>query len=169
MTLKIKSKIFYPSHGAGWVKKKKVIEFQGEKKDYFEFQIINDPITISTPIENLKMLGVRDVLPVPTIKKTLTILKKKPQIDPKIKEFNALLAMLTEHDEKGDIESFVKVIQFCQGVITVREKEGRLIPVSISRMRKRAIEKITGEIAVSGDIKYEKAIDIFEKVSGVEV
>ena len=52
MNLKQGSKVFYPSHGAGWVKKLKSITFSGKEKDYFEFELINNDIGISTPVDN---------------------------------------------------------------------------------------------------------------------
>jgi RNA polymerase-interacting CarD/CdnL/TRCF family regulator len=49
MKLKVGSKVFYPSHGAGYIKREKEIEFNGEKKRYFEFELATNPLSISTP------------------------------------------------------------------------------------------------------------------------
>ena len=168
MNLKVKSKVFYPAHGAGWVKKEKDIEFNGEKKRYFEFDLINSPITISTPIDNVENLGVRPVLSGRKIREMVKILKKKPFKNPKTTDFNTLISILKEEEEKASVEGSIKIIQICNHIIKTREKEGRLIPVTIEKQLDQAINDITGELAVSEDIPLEKAKKSFTKITGVE-
>ena len=76
MKFKVGSKVFYPSHGAGYIKKKKEIEFDGVKKEYFEFELATNPLSISTPIDNVENLGIREVMPVEQIKNFIKILKR---------------------------------------------------------------------------------------------
>ena len=61
MNFKVGSKVFYPSHGAGWIRNKKEIEFNGTKKMYYEFEFINSTLTVSSPIDNINNLNIRDV------------------------------------------------------------------------------------------------------------
>ena len=82
MTLKVGSKVYYPSHGAGWVRDEKDIEFNGEIKKYFEFELITNPLRISTPVDNVEELGIRLVLPPKDIKETIKVLKKTPATNP---------------------------------------------------------------------------------------
>ena len=168
MDLKVKSKVFYPSHGAGWIKKEKDIEFNGEKKRYFEFELINNPITISTPIENVENLGIRDVESGKKIRDMLKTLKKKPYQNPGTKDFNTLMGILQEEEEKASIEGNITIIQLCNHVIKSREKEGRLIPVTIENQLAQAINDITGELAVSENITLAKAKSSFTKITGLE-
>lgn len=168
MNLKVKSKVFYPSHGAGWVKKEKDIVFNGEKKRYFEFELINNPITISTPIDNIEMLGVRPVQEGKEIREQLKTLKKKPSKNPGTKDFNSLMAVLQEFEDKATIEGNIEIIQICNNVIQKREKEGRLIPVTIEKQLSQAISNITGELAVSEDTTLEKANSSFTRITGIK-
>ncbi len=168
MQLKVKSKVFYPSHGAGWAKAKKEIEFNGEKKQYLEFEFINNPLSISTPIENLEKLGIREVHSATEIRKKLSVLKKTKTKNPRTKDFNTLANMLKELEEKGEIESFIEIIQLCNSVRNSRHKEGRLIPVSIDKHLKNAVESIVGELAVSSDSTYEKALESFSRATGIK-
>lgn len=168
MDLKVKSKVFYPSHGAGWIKKEKDIEFNGEKKRYFEFELINNPITISTPIENVENLGIRDVESGKKIRDMLKNLKKKPYKNPGTKDFNTLMGILQEEEEKASIEGNITIIQICNHVIKSREKEGRLIPVTIENQLAQAINDITGELAVSEDTTLAKAKASFTRITGQE-
>lgn len=168
MEFKVKSKVFYPSHGAGWIKKEKDIEFDGVKKRYFEFELINNPITISTPIGNVESLGVRDVLPGKKIREMLKVLKKKSTKNPNTKDFNTLMGMLQEEENKASIDGSITIIQLCNYIIKNREKEGRLIPVTIENQLSQAINDIVGELAVSEDISLDKAKIAFTKITGIK-
>ncbi|HQC39261.1 MAG TPA: CarD family transcriptional regulator, partial [Candidatus Dojkabacteria bacterium] len=138
MNFKIGSKVFYPSHGAGWIKGEKEIEFNGEKKRYFEFELITNLLSISTPVDNVDNLGIRPVLSKKEIVEKISILKKNPSIDPKMKDFNLMLNTFKELEESSSIESSIKIIQYCNHVKKVREKEGRLIPISIEKQLENA-------------------------------
>lgn len=168
MNLKIGSKVFYPSHGAGWVKQEKEIEFNGEKKQYFEFEFINSAITISTPIDNVESLNVRPVHSAESIKEKIAVLKRKSTKDPKTTDFNKLMEIFKKLEQKADIESAIETIQYCNHIKRGREKDGRLIPVTIENELNRAIGDIVGELAVSSNVKLQTAAMTFEKITGIE-
>ncbi|KKR05994.1 MAG: CarD-like protein transcriptional regulator [candidate division WS6 bacterium GW2011_GWF2_39_15] len=168
MELKLQSKVFYPSHGAGWVKSQKVIEFGGEQKEYYEFQFINSPLTISAPIMNIDKLGIREVHKEREIIKRISILKKKKSLKPKAKDFNELMEILGELESKGDIDAYVQIIQYCNNIKKQRDAEGRLIPVSIDKHIKNSIDNIVAELAVSSDSDMPHAMVRFEKATGLK-
>lgn len=168
MDLKVGSKVFYPTHGAGWIIGKKKIEFAGENKEYFEFDLINSPLAISTPVENLEELGIRPVLKSTEIKDKVKVLKKDPKKDPKNKDFNDLISIFEELNAKADIESKIEIIQNCNFVKEKREKDGRLIPVTIEKELDKAIVDIVGELAVSANIKMTTAAEQFMDITGIK-
>jgi len=169
MNLKVGSKVFYPMHGAGWIKEEKEIEFSGEKKKYFEFELITSLLSISTPVEKVESLGVRPVLPVKEIKEKISVLKKKPTLDPKMKDFNNMLNIFKELEGSSNIDDSIKIIQYCNFVKKKREKEGRLIPVSIEKQLEGAIGNVVGELAVSSGNALEKAEETFKQITGIDV
>lgn len=168
MNLKVGSKVFYPSHGAGWVRAEKEIEFNGEVKRYFEFELITNPLRISTPVDNIDNLGIRSVLPAKEIKETIAVLKKSPSVNPKVKDFNVMLNIFNDLDNSSQIEDSIKIIQYCNFVKKSREKEGRLIPVSIEKQLEAAIKNIVGELAVSSGTTLKTACSNFSKITGIE-
>jgi len=168
MKFKLGSKVFYPSHGAGWIRNEKEIEFNGNKKMYFEFQFINASITISTPLDNVNNLSIRAVFPSKEIKKKIAVLKKTPYKDPKTKDFNKLMEVFKKLENQASIESAIETIQYCNFIKREREKDGRLIPVSIENELARAMGDIVGELAVSAGLKLESAGKSFEKITGLE-
>lgn len=167
--LSVGSKVFYPTHGAGTIKGKKKIEFQGEKKEYFEFKFIDAQLTVSTPVENIGMLGVRPIMTLKAIRKFIEILKKKPAKKPKQSEYNDLIKHIQELDTHGDVTSYVEIVQLCNAVQKKREKEGRLIPVSIKKHRKTAMDLIIGEIAVAEDKTMQEAAIMFNKYTELDI
>lgn len=168
MNLKVGSKVFYPLHGAGWIKEEKEIEFAGEKKKYFEFELITSLLSISTPVEKIESLGIRPVLQTKEIKEKLAILSKKPAVDPKVKDFNIMLNTFKELEESAKIEDSIKIIQYCNFVKKNREKEGRLIPVSIEKQLESAIRNVVGELAIASGSSLETATSSFTKITGIE-
>ena len=168
MDFKVGSKVFYPSHGAGWIKDQKEIEFSGQKKMYYEFEFINSPISISTPLDNVNNLNIREVEPPEKIKEKISVLKKTPSKDPKTKDFNKLIEIFKKLADQATTESAIETIQYCNFVKKIREKDGRLIPVSIENELNRAVGDIVGELAVSTGTKFETAAKTFEKVTGIK-
>ncbi|MBI2356945.1 hypothetical protein HYV12_02770 [Candidatus Dojkabacteria bacterium] len=169
MELKLQSKVFYPSHGAGWVKAQKVIEFSGQQKEYYEFEFINSPLTISAPVENIDRLGIREVLKEKEIIKKIMTLKKTKTMNPKTKDFNELMSLLNTLESKGDIETYIQIIQYCNSIKKQRDAEGRLIPISIDKHVKNSVENIVAELAVTSDTDLARAELKFEKATGMKV
>lgn len=169
MELKVGSKVFYPSHGAGKVKAQKEIEFNGEKKKYFEFELITNPLSISTPVDNVESLGVREVLPVKKIMEEIKVLKSNPSKNPKVTDFNIMLNMFKELEEKSDIKSSIEIVQYCNFIKKRREKEGRLIPTSIEKQLEESVRNIIGELAISSDKTLDEANQQFQKVTGIKI
>jgi len=169
MELKIGSKVFYPSHGAAKVIAEKEIEFNGEKKKYFEFEFVTNPLSISTPVDNIASLGIREVLPVTKIKDAMKELKKSSSKNPKVKDFNVMLNIFKDLENSSDINASVEIIQYCNYVKKSREKEGRLIPISIEKQLEEAVKNVVGELALATDTTLESASKTFSKATGIKV
>jgi len=169
MPLEVNSKIFYPSHGAGWIVKKKSIEFCGEKKDYFEFKFVNSPLTISTPIDKLDTLGVREVISSEKMHQLLlklgeTVKKTKDQ-----KDYNKLIEEMKELDNTGNAANFVEIIIKCGCVRDNRLEDKRIIPVNITKSIKNSIIYLVAELAVIKDLTMEEAVKEFEEITKIKV
>ena len=168
MEFKVGSKVFYPSHGAGYIKKKKAIEFNGEKKEYFEFELATNPLSISTPVDNVENLGIRYIMPANKIKDAIKILKDAISIIPKVKDFNMMIKLFKDLEESSEIGAPIQIIQYCNYVKDKKKKEGRLIPITIEKQLESAIKSIIGELAVSSDVSLEEASKTFTKLTGIE-
>ncbi len=169
MEFKVGSKVFYPSHGAGVIKREKEIEFDGEKKKYFEFELVTNPLSISTPVDNVENLGIRRILPTKKIEEGIKILKKTPEINPKVKDFNMMIKVFKDLEESSELGASIQIIQYCNYVKKKRKKEGRLIPITIEKQLEGAIRNIVGELAVSGGVTLKTASERFTDMTGIEI
>jgi len=124
-------------------------------------------LAISTPVNNLDSLGIRPVLKSSEIKDQIKILRKIPVDNPKNKDFNDLVSLFDELHENADLQSKIKLIQYCNYVKEKRVEDGRLIPVTIEKELDKAILDIVGELAVSGGIKLETAGKQFTQATGI--
>jgi hypothetical protein len=97
------------------------------------------------------------------------LLKKSPAINPKVKDFNIMLNTFKELEESASIDDSIKIIQYCNFVKKNREKEGRLIPVSIEKQLESAIRNIVGELAVSSGTSLKTASRNFSDITGIDV
>src|SRR5687767_13447801 len=102
-SLQVDEKVFYPAHGAGWVRSVKEISFGGETKKYYEFAFINNSLTVSTPVENIIQLGIRLVTQPIDIRKKIAVLKKHPSVEPPVLEFNLFIDLIRKMDLEGDL------------------------------------------------------------------
>jgi CarD family transcriptional regulator len=169
MKLKVGSKIFYPGHGPGVIKKTQKIDFAGETKQYYEFEFINNELTISTPIENIEKLGVRAINSAEELKKTVKLLKKEPAKKAPTENYNELMNIIRKKDLSGDAKEFVEIIQFCNNVKKERDIDKRLIPTSIIKHIKNCTYYLIGELALAQNISYEKASDEFFKLTNMDI
>lgn len=167
-TFEIGTKVFYPTHGAGWIKDRKFIEFQGKRKEYYEFEFVDNQLTVSTPVENINSLGIRPIMTPAEIESKIAILQKKPTLKPEQTDYNELMQFIQDLDNIGEIDAFIQIIQYCNNVKKGREKEGRLIPVSITKHIKTSIAHIVAELALTKGITVEEAEAEFKGLTAIE-
>lgn len=167
MKLKVNSKIFYPGHGPGTIKRTQDIDFAGETKKYYEFEFLNNELTISTPIENVEKLGVRDIGDPKKIKEAIKELKKTPSKKPPSSNYNDQMNVIRNKELSGKIEDFVEIIQLCNHIKKERDKDSRLIPTSITKHIKNASYYIIGELSLAQNIPYEEASKEFFKLTNI--
>jgi RNA polymerase-interacting CarD/CdnL/TRCF family regulator len=169
MNIDVNTKIFYPSHGAGWVIGKKEIEFCGEKRAYLEFKFIDSQLTISTPLTNLDSLKIREINEIKLIEEAIELLKKNVMIDPNETDYNDFIDVIKVFDNKGELLDFVKMVQYCNFVKAERETTKRVIPANIIKYLKLGISYIVSEWAVAKGTDYDTSMKDFETMTGIVI
>ena len=168
-TFKLGDHIFYPNHGAGTITAKKQIEIGGTKNMYFEFKFVNSNLAVSTPVQNMERLGVRHIEKASVLRKALRALKARKSQKPPTVEYNPLARDLKILEESGKIDDSIKVIRYCNYIVKMRESEGRLIPITITRFIQTAMHNLIGELSLAAKKDYDKATEEFEKLTGLKV
>lgn len=168
MELSVNAKIFYPCHGAGWVKGVREIEFNGEVRAYYEISFIDNPMTVSTPQSNINNLGIRPVSPSKAIISAIEKLKKSPSLKPEISDYNSFLNLVKNLDQSGNVEDFVKIIQYCNWIREQRLDEKRIIPSSITKYTKQSLSYLITELAISENIDLDVASERFFAITGID-
>ena len=166
-TINLNSKVFYPSHGVGTVVGQKNIDFAGESQQYYEFEFFSKDLTIATPVRNLEKLGVRPVLDLDEIKRKIKTLKQTFIKDPKVTDYNELITKIEKLNLEGEVDSFVEIIQLCHHEMQNREKDERLVPISITKHLRNSINHIVNEMALSSGMAIEECGKLFTTVTGL--
>lgn len=169
MEIKLHSRIFYPSHGAGYVTGVRSIEFGGQNLNYYDISFIDSDIKVSAPMANIGNLGVRHVEAPDKLIDAAKALKDTPKTKPKTADYNEFIEVVKQLDNEGKIENFVSIVRMCNYIKGQREKEGKLIPVSINKYIRSSLNHLVGELAVSSDQPLDQAKAEFETVSGMPV
>lgn len=165
--MKINSKVFYPKHGAATIVDEKELDFAGEKRMYFEFKLIGSTITLSAPQDMVEKLGIRKVNEPETLMKILKTLKAKPSLEPETQDHNAFINLLKELEERGEPESFIKIIQYCNYMRNQRHNDNKVVPTSINKYIKSSMQQLIAELSLAKDIPYDKAESSFTDATGI--
>jgi CarD family transcriptional regulator len=75
--LKIGELVVYPAHGVGVIEAIESKEILGNKQDFYILKILDSNMTIMIPTNNVKMVGLREVIDTDDIPKIYSILRKR--------------------------------------------------------------------------------------------
>lgn len=78
--LSIGDKVLYPMHGAGVIQGIEKCEVMGEEKAYYVLKIPFGEMKVMIPMDNVKMIGLREIISQSEVGKVIDVLKEKPQL-----------------------------------------------------------------------------------------
>lgn len=67
----------YPAHGVGKIESMESKTIMGEKKDFYVINILDSGMNVLVPVDNIKHVGLRQVIPSAKIKDIYKVLKEK--------------------------------------------------------------------------------------------
>ncbi len=79
MSFKVNDRVVYPHHGAAIIRKTMVVEFDGDKADYFEIEMVHDGLTVSVPVDKLEELGIRSPVSLDEVDEIMAMLTWSPR------------------------------------------------------------------------------------------
>jgi CarD family transcriptional regulator len=104
-------KAVYPAHGVGVIEaiEKKVVS--GNERTFYIMRILNNGMTIMIPTENLKSVGLRQVISMQEVKKIYEILKRKDTSQDNHQPWNRKYREYTEKIKTGCIFEIAEVLR----------------------------------------------------------
>lgn len=82
MQFKVGDKAVYPAHGVGRVEAIENKEISGTKISFYVLRILDNDMTIMIPVDKLKSVGLRPIIPRKNVKKVYEILRERDvQVD----------------------------------------------------------------------------------------
>lgn len=151
--------VFYPEHGVGVIDKIEEKEINGEKKSYYKFHLINNPMKILLPLDKVANLHIRYISDTETVDCILKDISNKLADFSEISHYN-----YKDRREKflrkikmGTMENYLEVI-YLLTKLKVRQdlnlSEGQIL----YRSKKIVIE----EISIAKNVSKDEAANLLE-------
>ena len=143
-------RLVYPHHGACTVLKVEKKEAFGIKQDYLKLKVEYSDLTLSVPVANVDMVGLRDVINEDEVEEVFAVLRKKESRMP-----TNWSRRFKNHSEKlrsGDIYQVAEVVRN----LSIRDKDKGL-SAGEKRMLSRARQILVSELTFALNVDEETA------------
>ncbi len=140
----IGDKVVYPVHGAGTIEAIEEREVLGEKQRYYVMRLSLGNLTVMIPTENIKSVGLREVIDINGVNKVYSILGEQ-DMDPEI-NWNQRYKANMEKIKSGNIYEVAQVVKN----LMFREKDKGL-STGEKKMLDTARQILISELVLAGD------------------
>jgi len=109
MSFKLGDRVVYPHHGAAIIEKTEVVEFNGEKTEYFVLKTAHDDLTVRVPVNRVDDVGMRPPISLEDVEDLFALLSKKD-----VREPANWSRRFKNHQEKlksGDVYQVAEVVR----------------------------------------------------------
>jgi len=100
----------YPSHGVGIIQSIEKKKISDNEQTFFIFRIFENDMTIMIPVNNIAMVGLREVIHVEEVPKVYDILKKK-DIEIENQTWNRRYREYTQKIKSGSVFEVAEVLR----------------------------------------------------------
>lgn len=156
----IGDKVVYPMHGAGVIESIEEKEILGETRSYYVMRIPNGDMKVMVPMENVKEIGLRQVIDETGFKKVISILGDRKSAMPN--NWNRRYRANMEKIKSGNIFEVAEVVRN----LMIRDREKGLSSGE-KKMLDYARQILISELVLSRGTEEENILsmieDLFEK------
>ena len=152
----IGDKVVYPVHGAGTIEAIEEREVLGEKHKYYVMRLSLGALTVLIPTENIKEVGLREVIDANGVNKVYKILGDH-QIDSEI-NWNQRYKVNMEKIKSGDIYEVAAVVKN----LMFREKDKGL-STGEKKMLDTAKQILISELVLAGEADETEILSFIDK------
>jgi CarD family transcriptional regulator len=149
--------VVYPHHGPATVTAITDREVKGVTARYLVLSVHNSALTVSAPIENAELIGIRDVLDQDGLNELFELLRA-PTEDEEVK-WSRRFKNNAEKLKTGDMHAFARVVRDL-----MRRQEAKGLSLAEKDMLRYAKGPVVTEIALSMGVDTERADEVLDSL-----
>ncbi len=150
-------KVVYPMHGAGIIEAIEEKEILGATKKYYIMKMPIGEMKVMIPLDNVKEVGLRQIIDDEGVNKVLNILKEKHSSI--TVNWNRRYRMNMEKIKSGNIFKVAEVVRN----LMLREREKGL-STGERKMLESARQILVSELVLAKGVDEDKVLDILNEV-----
>ncbi|RQD77007.1 MAG: CarD family transcriptional regulator [Candidatus Syntrophonatronum acetioxidans] len=150
-------KVVYPMHGAGIIEAIEEKEILGATKKYYIMKMPIGEMKVMIPLDNVKEVGLRQIIDDEGVNKVLNILKQKHSSI--TVNWNRRYRMNMEKIKSGNIFKVAEVVRN----LMLREREKGL-STGERKMLESAKQILVSELVLAKGVDEDKVLDILDEV-----
>ena len=163
MGYKVGDMVVYPRHGAAKVEAITDRTVRGVTREYLQLSVLSsDGLVINVPVDNVKKVGVRDIVDANEVSKVFEILRT-PIIEKEM-NWSRRYKLNVEKIATGDVNKIAEVVRD----LAQRDVDEHGLSAGEKRMLTRARSILTSEIALSEKIEESEAQRLLDVNLGYE-
>lgn len=157
MRFEVGETVVYPHHGAATIQEVKKKMLNGEEKTFLKLRVAQGDLTIEVPIDNLELVGVRDVIGDEELEEVYSVLREPFTEEPTnwSRRYKANLEKLAS----GDV---IKVSEVVRDLW--RREQDRGLSAGEKRMLAKARQILISELALAKKTDEEQASLLLDEV-----
>lgn len=163
MGYKVGDMVVYPRHGAAKVEAITERTVRGVTREYLQLSVLSsDGLVINVPVDNVKKVGVRDIVDANEVSKVFEILRT-PIVEKEM-NWSRRYKLNVEKIATGDVNKIAEVVRD----LAQRDVDEHGLSAGEKRMLTRARSILTSEIALSEKIEESEAQRLLDVNLGYE-
>lgn len=152
-------KVVYPMHGAGIIEEIKEEEILGMRQQYYVMRLPFGEMKVLIPLQNVRKLGLRGVIPANEVEKVLAILRaKKSKMST---NWNHRYRANLQKIRSGDIYEVAEVVRN----LGLRDRDKGL-STGERRMLENARQILVSELVLAKGIAEDEAFQMIDRIGG---
>lgn len=163
MTYEVGDMVVYPRHGAAKVQAVTQRTVKGVTREYLKLSVLSsDDLEIFVPVDNVKKVGVRDIVDGDEVAKVFEILRT-PIIEKEM-NWSRRYKLNVEKIATGDVNKIAEVVRD----LAQRDVDEHGLSAGEKRMLTKARSILTSEIALSEQLEEDEAQRLLDVNLGYE-
>jgi len=155
----IGDKVVYPMHGAGIIEGIEEKEILGEKQKYYVLRFPVGDMKVMIPTENIKQIGIREVIPTEEVQKVMEFMSGDTQKMPA--NWNKRYRENMDKIRSGDIYAVADVVRN----LMLRDREKGLSTAE-RKMLNSARQILISELVLSKEADEKEIAELLDKAIG---